>query len=101
MVYQPKSKPEAPFSRMEKLFRSNASAKLGGSGIFLQRKARNAPKKFHGMSNAFLQSKPFPMKFFRGVLCFSLFKKNSTVTSFTDAISFAFLKKNFLFPRFL
>jgi len=60
----------------------NTSVMLGGSGIFFTTKDTNDPKKFHGMNNAFPQSKPFPMKFFRVVLCFSLFKKHSTITSY-------------------
>ena len=56
------------------------SAKPSDSGIFLTTKDTNDPKKFHGMDNAFPQSRPLPMKFFRVVSCFSLFKKNSSVT---------------------
>jgi len=51
---------------------SNASAKLAGSGIFFTTKDTNDPEKFHGMNNAFPQSKPLPMKFFRVASCFSL-----------------------------
>ena len=65
---------------------SNASAKLGGCGIFFTTKDTKDPKKFHGMNNAFPQLKPLPMKFFRGVSCFSLFKKNPYVTSFTEGL---------------
>ena len=68
----------------------NTPVKLKGSGIFFTTKNTNDPKKFHGMSNAFPQSKPLPMKFFRGVSCFSSFKKNFSATQFhwriTDSI---------------
>ena len=53
---------------------------------FFTTKDTNDPKKFHGMNNAFPQSKPFSMKFFRVILCFSLFKKNFSVTGFTDPL---------------
>jgi len=62
------------------MIRHMASVKLGDSGIFFTTKNTNDPKKFHGISNASQQSQPLPMKFFRGVSCFSLFKKNSSVS---------------------
>ncbi len=52
---------------------------LGDRGIFLQRKARNAPKKFHGMSNAFHQSKP-SHEIFSGRFELFVVQKNSSVT---------------------
>ena len=72
------------------MIRHMASVKLGDSGIFFTTKNTNDPKKFHGISNASQQSQPLPMKFFRGVSCFSLFKKNFSATQFhwriTDSI---------------
>ncbi len=64
----------------------NTSAKPGDRGIFFTTKDTNDPKKFHGMDKELQQSEPLPMKFFRDVSGFSLSKKNSTVTSFTDSL---------------
>ena len=64
---------------------ANLSVKLGGSGIFEQRKTLTT-RKISCDEEPILAAKTASHEIFRVVSCVSLFKKNSTVTSFSDVL---------------
>jgi len=69
---------------------------MGDSGIFLQQKTQNDPKKKSWEVRRMLAVNPASMIFSRILSCFSLCKKNSSIT---DALPK--FRKRLLYPRTL